>query len=50
MARDIHIKDPADWVEKVIRDFIRESPENTLGNTENDKAWAESPYRFLEWG
>ncbi len=41
MARDIHIKDPADWIEKIIRDFIRESPENTLKNTENDKAWAD---------
>ena len=34
------VKDPAAWVEKVIRDFIN-SPENTLKNRENERAWAE---------
>ena len=34
------MKDPAAWVEKVIVDFIN-SPENTMKNTENERAWAE---------
>lgn len=34
-------KDPAVWVETTIRRFINESPENTLKNTENERAWAE---------
>jgi len=29
------------WVEAVIKQFINESPENTLKNKENEKAWAE---------
>lgn len=35
------IQDPARWLEKVIKDFINTSPENTLQNPENEKAWAE---------
>jgi hypothetical protein len=31
-------KNPADWIETMIRDFIR-SPENTLKHRENEKAW-----------
>ncbi len=31
----------AEWVEITIKDFIANSPENTLQNPENDKAWAE---------
>jgi epoxyqueuosine reductase len=34
------VKDPGAWVEKVIKDFIN-SPDNTLRNTENDRAWDE---------
>jgi epoxyqueuosine reductase len=34
------MKDPATWIEKVIKDFIN-SPENTLKNKENERAWAE---------
>lgn len=34
------MKDPAAWVEGVIRDFIN-SPENTLRNRENERAWAD---------
>ena len=41
MARDIQIKDSANWIEKIIRDFINESPENTLKNAQNDRAWAD---------
>jgi hypothetical protein len=29
------------WVEGIIRDFICNSPENSLKNEENEKAWAE---------
>ncbi len=27
------------WIEKIIHDFIQTSPENTLKNQVNDKAW-----------
>lgn len=40
MESDAQRKDPGAWVEKVIRDFI-DSPENTMKNTRNDRAWAE---------
>ncbi|MCK4792122.1 MAG: epoxyqueuosine reductase [Desulfobacteraceae bacterium] len=30
---------PARWVETIIRDFINTSPENTLKNEENERAW-----------
>jgi epoxyqueuosine reductase len=33
--------DPAGWVTAVIQDFVRESPENTLRNPANEKAWGE---------
>lgn len=33
------IKDYAKWIEEVIRDFVNKSPENTLKNKEDDKAW-----------
>jgi len=32
-------KKPADWIEALIKDFIERSPENTLGNSENERAW-----------
>jgi epoxyqueuosine reductase QueG len=38
------MKEPADlanWVEGVIRDFINRSPENTLKNEANEKAWSD---------
>ncbi|HUT85082.1 MAG TPA: epoxyqueuosine reductase [Thermodesulfobacteriota bacterium] len=35
------IKDPAEWLETTIKDFINESPENTLQNEENERAWAD---------
>ncbi|MCK5552747.1 MAG: epoxyqueuosine reductase [Deltaproteobacteria bacterium] len=34
-------KDPATWMETTIKNFINNSPENTLKNKENDKAWAD---------
>ncbi len=41
MKKDAKIKNPAKWVENVIKDFINRSPENTLKNPANDKAWAD---------
>ena len=35
------MKDSAIWVEEVIRNFINKSPENTLKNAANDRAWAD---------
>jgi epoxyqueuosine reductase len=35
------IKNPANWIESTIKDFINKSPENTLKNPQNDKAWAD---------
>ncbi len=35
------IKNPADWLETTIKDFINKSPENTIQNRENEKAWAD---------
>jgi len=40
MKGDRRMNKPAKWVERIIRDFINRSPENTLKNTANDKAWA----------
>ncbi len=33
------IENPAKWIETLIKDFINESPENTLRNRGNEKAW-----------
>jgi epoxyqueuosine reductase len=33
-------RDLAKWLGKVVQDFIDNSPDNTLQNRENDKAWA----------
>jgi epoxyqueuosine reductase len=33
------LKDPTKWIENMIRDFISRTPDNTLKNKENDKAW-----------
>jgi len=33
------MKDPGKWVEGIIKDFINRSPENTLKNPANEKAW-----------
>lgn len=32
------IKNPTNWIETMIKDFINNSPENTLKNSENEKA------------
>src|SRR3989339_1705463 len=39
MKKDRWIKDPEKKIEETIRDFIKDSPENTLKNKENEKAW-----------
>jgi ferredoxin len=41
MQKDPKMKNPAKWVESIIRDFINRSPENTLKNPANEKAWAD---------
>lgn len=33
------IKNPAQWLEATIKDFINTSPENTIKNKEQEKAW-----------
>lgn len=35
------VKNPANWIESTIKDFINKSPENTLKNEKNDKAWSD---------
>jgi len=35
------IQIPGNWIETVIKDFINKSPENTMKNGENEKAWAD---------
>jgi epoxyqueuosine reductase len=40
------VVDPASWVESVIRRFVNESPENSLKNVNNEKAWAEPLVAF----
>jgi epoxyqueuosine reductase len=35
------LDNPGDWVTAVIRDFVRHSPENTLQNRANERAWGE---------
>ncbi len=34
-------KDPVPWLKATIQDFINQSPENTLKNKENEKAWSD---------
>ncbi len=41
MKEELKTKDPGKWVEGIIKDFINTSPENTLKNPANDKAWAD---------
>jgi epoxyqueuosine reductase len=33
--------DPGKWLESIVQDFVDTSPENTLKNSENEKAWAD---------
>lgn len=35
------IQNPGNWIETVIKDFINKSPENTMKNGENERAWAD---------
>jgi epoxyqueuosine reductase len=41
MDTDPKGKNPGQWVEAIIRDFINTSTENTIKNRENDRAWAD---------
>jgi epoxyqueuosine reductase len=41
MQEDPKMKNPAKWVESIIKDFINRSPENTLKNPANERAWAD---------
>ncbi len=41
MKRKGRIEDPKKWIETFIKDFINQSPENTLKNNTNDKAWGD---------
>lgn len=38
-AGRIDVHDPKGWIETIIKDFVDHSPENTLKNRDNDKAW-----------
>jgi len=39
MTEKNQIDNPAKWMETLIKDFINKSPENTLKNRANEKAW-----------
>ena len=39
MKEELKGKDLGKWVEGIIKDFINHSPENTVKNPTNDKAW-----------
>jgi epoxyqueuosine reductase len=39
MKESGQIKNPAKWIETLVKDFISRSPENTLKNRANEKAW-----------
>lgn len=41
MKKNSQITDPVLWIETMIKDFINRSPENTLKERENKKAWAD---------
>jgi len=40
LISDSSVKDRSSWLESIINSFIEESPDNSLGNRTNDKAWA----------
>ncbi|RPJ41887.1 MAG: epoxyqueuosine reductase, partial [Deltaproteobacteria bacterium] len=39
-------KDGGIWIQTVVADFINKSPENTLKNAANDKAWTDPLVAF----
>lgn len=41
MQEDPKVEKPAQWMERVIKDFIGQSPENTLKNAANERAWSD---------
>lgn len=50
MKGKVQTENPAKWMEDEIRDFIDNSPENTLGNRDNEKAWKEPLIGFSRGG
>lgn len=40
------IEDPAAWISDIVKSFINESPENTMRNKTNEKAWDEPLVAF----
>lgn len=42
------VHDVAAWVTTLVQTFIRESPENTLQNQADEKAWGEPLVGFFE--
>jgi epoxyqueuosine reductase QueG len=46
MKEDPRMRGSTQWVEGIIKDFINQSPENTLKNPANDKAWADPLVAF----
>ncbi len=41
MLKNFGEKNTGSWIESIIKDFINHSPENTLKNAANEKAWEE---------
>lgn len=39
MTASLPTVDPAEWMTNVLYEFIRTSPENSLHNTEQNRAW-----------
>ena len=50
MKENSEIKDLGKWIECMIRDFINGSPENTLKNRTNEKAWEDPLVGFSNGG
>ncbi len=44
------MKNPAGWIENLIKGFINSSPENTLKNRANEKAWEDPLVGFSNGG
>jgi epoxyqueuosine reductase len=39
MKKHMVLRDPGSWIEGLIRDFIADSPLNTMRNQAGEKAW-----------
>jgi epoxyqueuosine reductase QueG len=44
------MKDPSEWLKRLIESFIAESPENSLGNRKKDRAWEKPLIGFSAGG